>query len=65
MAESLFKWLWKETHVLKAVVRIPAPHTGWTFFTLICCKIYNVCLKRTKKKRKEAGNGSLNKKCRK
>ena len=26
----MFRWLW---------VQIPAPYTGWTFFTLICCKI--------------------------
>ena len=29
-------------------VRIPAPDTVWTFFTLICCKNCNVCLKRPK-----------------
>ena len=30
-------------------VRILALYTGWTFFTLICCKICNdVCLKRPK-----------------
>ena len=30
-------------------VRIPAPYTGWTFFTFICCKNCNdVCLKRPK-----------------
>ena len=28
-------------------VRIPAPYTGWTFFTYICCKICIVCLKKT------------------
>ena len=38
-------------------VRIPAPYTGWTFFTYICCKNCNVCLKRPKNKQKEAGVG--------
>ena len=39
-------------------VRILAPYTGWTFghfFTLICCKICIVCLKRPKISEKEAG----------
>ena len=27
-------------------VPILAPYTGWTFFTFICCKICNLCLKR-------------------
>ena len=27
-------------------VQILAPDTEWTFFTFICCKNYNVCLKR-------------------
>ena len=31
-------------------VRIPAKYTGWTFFTLICCKNCIVCLKRPKKR---------------
>ena len=30
-------WIW-----------IPAPDIGWTFFTHICCKNCNVCLKRRK-----------------
>ena len=34
-------------------VRIPAPYTGWIFFTFICCKKCNICLKR----RKQAGSG--------
>ena len=29
-------------------VWIPAPYTGWTFFTDFCCKHCNVCLKRRK-----------------
>ena len=28
--------------------RIQAPYTGWTFFTFICCKNCNLCLKRRK-----------------
>ena len=36
-------------------VRIPAPYTGWTFFTY--CKNCNVCLKRPKINEKEAGVG--------
>ena len=41
-------------------VRIPAPYTGWTFFTY--CKNCNVCLKRPKINEKEAGVGPLFKK---
>ena len=41
--------------IWRSWVRIPAPYTGWTFFTLICCKnCIDVCLKKTEK---EAGNG--------
>ena len=29
-------------------VQIPTQYTGWTFFTLICCKNCIVCLKRLK-----------------
>ena len=39
-------------------VRIPAPYTLWTFFTSICCKNCNVCLKR-RKNEKEDGNGQF------
>ena len=35
-------------------VRIPEQDTGWTFFTLICCKICIVCTKRPNVNRKEA-----------
>ena len=38
-------------------VRIPAPYTGWTFFTYNCCKNCNVCLKRPKINEREAGVG--------
>ena len=31
-------------------VRIPAPDTGWTFSTIICCKIWIVYLKKTDNK---------------
>ena len=37
-------------------VRIPAPYTGWTFFTIICCKYYIVHLKRSKINEEEAGD---------
>ena len=43
-------------------VRIPAPYTGCTFFTFICCKSCNVCLKRQKINEKEAGVGPFFKK---
>ena len=33
------------------------PYTGWTFFTLICCKNCIVFLKRPKMSNKEAGVG--------
>ena len=39
-------------------VQILALHTAWTFFTYICCKNCNdVCLKRPKINKKEAGVG--------
>ena len=34
-------------------VRIPAPYTGWTFFTLIRCKNCIFCLKHSKINEKE------------
>ena len=43
-------------------VEIPAPYTGWTFYTLICCKNCFVCLKRPKINEKEAGVGPFLKK---
>ena len=33
-------------------VQIPALYTGWTFFTLICCKKFNILFERSKNKRK-------------
>ena len=36
-------------------VRILALYTGWTFFTLICCKNCTVCLKRPKINEKGPG----------
>ena len=44
----MLKWSW---------VRIPAPDTRWTFFTPLCCRNCNVCLKRPKIKEKEAKDG--------
>ena len=43
----------------RSCVRIPAPYTGWTFFTLICCKNCIVCLKRPKmnEKKRPVGPG--------
>ena len=43
MGQLVFKRSW---------VRIPAPYTGWTFVTFICCKNCVVCLKKTEYKRK-------------
>ena len=43
-------------------VRIPAPYTGWAFFTLICCKNCSACLKRPKINEKEARVGPFFKK---
>ena len=40
-------------------VRIAVPYTGWTFFTLICCTICIVCLKRPKLNEKEAWIGTF------
>ena len=38
-------------------VRILAPYTGWTFFTLICCKIVLIFVwKRPKRNKKLAGD---------
>ena len=36
-------------------VQIPAPDTGWTFFTYICCKNCTVCLKRSKMNKQRPG----------
>ena len=37
-------------------VRMLVPNTGWTFFTLICCKnCIDVCLKRPKKRKRGRG----------
>ena len=52
----------KRLTFLRSWVRIPAPYTGWTFFTYICCKNCNVCLKRLKINEKEAGIGPFFKK---
>ena len=38
-------------------VRIPAPYTGWTFFTLICCKNCIITIKTER----EAGVGPFKK----
>ena len=38
-------------------VQIPAPYTGWTFFTFICYKNCDVCLKKTKINEKYSGVG--------
>ena len=48
----MFKRLW---------VGIPALYTGWTFFTLICCKNCIVCLKKTENKLKRPGLAHLKK----
>ena len=42
---------------VRSWVWIPAPYTGWTFFTLICCKNWIAWLKRLKISKKEAGVG--------
>ena len=42
-------------------VQIPPPFTGWTFFTNICSKNCNVCLKRQKQYQKEAEDGTFKK----
>ena len=44
----MFRRLW---------VQIPAPYTGWTFFTFIYCKNCSVCLKKTKINEKVTGDG--------
>ena len=40
-------------------VRISAPDTGWTFFTLICCKIWLFVWKDRKKQKKDAEVGQI------
>ena len=37
----------------KLWVWILALYTGWTFFMLICCKKYNICLKKSKKYKRD------------
>ena len=39
----------------KSWVQIPALCTVWTFFRYICCKMYNICLKRRKKWKRGRG----------
>ena len=56
--------VWEETHVPKVVSSNPSA-VYWmdmTFFTLICCKICIVCLKRLKINEKEVGVKFLKKK---
>ena len=43
-------------------VQIPALYTGWAFFTFVCCKNCNLCLKKMKINEKEVGVGQF-KKC--
>ena len=43
-------------------VQIQAPFTWWTFFTFICYRNCNVCLKRWKSNEKEAEDGPFFKK---
>ena len=43
-------------------VRIPAPYTGWTFFSYILYKNCNVCLKKMKINEKEVRIGPFKKK---
>ena len=38
-AGALVLWLKEETHNQNVISLNPAPDTGWTFFTIICCKI--------------------------
>ena len=62
-AGALVKWLWEMFD--RSWVWIPGPYTRWTwqFFTLICCKICIVCLKRLKINQKEAEVGPFKKLC--
>ena len=39
----------------RSPVRIPTPYTSLTFFTFICCKNCNVCLKRQNKRKRGQG----------
>ena len=55
-------WLWVMSHVREVVGWNPSAKTGWTFFTLVCCKNGIVCLKRPKINKKEAGVGTFYKK---
>ena len=64
-SNNMITWVWgrepwssgygKRLTFQRSWVRIPAPYTGWTFFTY--CKNCNVCLKRPKINKKEAGVG--------
>ena len=51
-AGALVYWLKRKLIITRIWVGIPVLDTGWTYFTLICCKICFVCLKKTKNKRK-------------
>ena len=57
----LVQWLWVTTHYQEVVGSNPGAFYRWTFFALICCKNYIVCLKRPKRNEKEAGVGPFKK----
>ena len=48
---ALVLWLLEETQILKALSSNPSTVNWMELFTLICRKICNVCLKKTKNKR--------------
>ena len=52
-AGAMVLWLWVTTHVERLWVRIPAPYTGWTFFT------FAVIIVKTKINEKEAEDGPI------
>ena len=57
LSGALVLWLKEETHIRRSWDWIPVPDTRRTFFTLICCKIWIDCLKRSKMNEKEAEDG--------
>ena len=47
-AEAEVSWLWEKAPDQKVVSSNPRPDTGWTFFTLNCCKKLNGLFEKTK-----------------
>ena len=50
-------WSRRRLMFWRSWVQIPAPYTGWTFFTCICCKSFNDVSLKTSKINDKSGRG--------